>query len=266
MPVTLLLTDQVQTLDADGPLQKLTVTARGEIDTFDTVGVLRGETERFSPDVFLRDTMLTEIDPALRKFAREATKGAKSDLDRPHFLMRAVNEAIAFSSSAREPEAAAAAFKAKKGASGDMAHVFIAAARAVGVPARYVSGYLASEANDGARADGPTPFACPDQATAKASLDAAVATGGSYAFSADCSILLSTPYALPQGRTLSLDAAGHNVSFLGCGGCGYDVPDRSFMTVSGTLTLKGIKLSNFSRGGLQGFATGVKGTAPRSLG
>lgn len=120
---------------------------------------------------------------------------------------------------------------------------------------------MAAGGFDGARADGPTPFACPDQATAKASLDAAVATGGSYAFSADCSILLSTPYALPQGRTLSLDAAGHNVSFLGCGGCGYDVPDRSFMTVSGTLTLKGIKLSNFSRGGLQGFATGVKGTA-----
>ena len=35
----------VQTLDADGPLQKLTITARGEIDTFDTAGVLRGETD-----------------------------------------------------------------------------------------------------------------------------------------------------------------------------------------------------------------------------
>ena len=83
----------VQTLDAEGPLQKLTMTARGEIDTFDTAGVLRGEVERFSPEVFLRDTDLTQCDPALRKFAREAIKGHKTELDKPHFLMRAISEA-----------------------------------------------------------------------------------------------------------------------------------------------------------------------------
>lgn len=144
----------VQTLDAEGPLRKLTITARGEIDTFDTAGVLRGETERFSTDVFLRDTDLTQCDPPLRKFAREAVKGAKTALDRPHFLMRAVHEAIAFEPGEAEPVSAAAAFKAKKGASCDMAHVFIAAARSVGVPARFVSGYLASESDGAERAAG----------------------------------------------------------------------------------------------------------------
>lgn len=144
----------VQTLDAEGPLQKLTITARGEIDTFDTAGVLRGEPERFSTEVFLRDTDLTQCDPPLRKFAREAVKGAKTALDRPHFLMRAVHETIAFEPGEAEPVAAAAVFKAKKGASGDMAHVFIAAARSVGVPARFVSGYLAAESEGAARAAG----------------------------------------------------------------------------------------------------------------
>ncbi len=142
----------VQTLDADGPLQRLTVTARGEIDTFDTAGVLRGETERFSPEVYLRDTDLTDCDPALRKFAREAAKGARSDLDRPHFLMRAVNETIAFEAGRAEPVSAIEAFKAKKGASCEIAHVFIAAARSLGVPARFVSGYLASESDGAERA------------------------------------------------------------------------------------------------------------------
>ena len=142
----------VQTLDADGPLNKLTVTARGEIDTFDTAGLLRGEVERFSPEIFLRDTDLTECDPDLRAFAREAIKGVKTELDKPHFLMRAVSEAMAFAASESDPVSAIDAFKAKKGGSGDMAHVFIAAARAIDVPARFVSGYLASESDGAERA------------------------------------------------------------------------------------------------------------------
>ena len=139
----------VQTLDAEGPLQKLTVIARGEVETFDTAGLLRSEKERFAPDVYLRDTDLTEADPALRKFAREAIKGAKTELDRPHFLMRAINEAIAFEAAKKEPASAIDVFKAKTGGSCELAHVFIAAARVVGVPARFVSGYLASD-SDGA--------------------------------------------------------------------------------------------------------------------
>lgn len=142
----------VQTLDAEGPVPKLTVTARGEIDTFDTAGLLRGEVERFSPDVYLRDTDLTECDPGLRKFAREAIKGAKTELDKPHFLMRAVNEAVEFEAARREPASAIDVFKAKKGGSCELAHVFIAAARAVDVPARFVSGYLASESDGVERA------------------------------------------------------------------------------------------------------------------
>ena len=142
----------VQTVDAEGPLQKLTMTARGEIDTFDTAGLLRGEVERFSPDIYLRDSALTNCDPDLRKFARESLKGAKTELDKPHFLMRAVSEAIEFEAGEGEPVSAIDAFKAKKGGSCDMAHVFIAAARSVEVPARFVSGYLASDSDGAERA------------------------------------------------------------------------------------------------------------------
>jgi transglutaminase-like putative cysteine protease len=136
----------VQTLDAEGPLSKLTIVARGEIDTFDTAGVLHGEPERFSTDVFLRDTDLTTPDPDLREFARATVKGAKSALDRPHFLMRTLHERLTFEENiAPATRTAAEAFKLEKVDSRDVAHIFIAAARTVGVPARFVSGYLAPE-------------------------------------------------------------------------------------------------------------------------
>ncbi|MFV0279344.1 MAG: transglutaminase domain-containing protein [Rhodoblastus sp.] len=142
----------VQTIEAGGRAPNLTATVRGEIETFDTAGVLSGEMERVAPDFFLRETETTAPDSALRDFSREAVKGAKTGLDRPHFLMRAIHETIAFAPSAAPPEAAAAVFAAKTGASGDMAHVFVAAARALDIPARFVSGYLASDSEGAAYA------------------------------------------------------------------------------------------------------------------
>ena len=48
-------------------------------------------------------------------------------------------------------DSAAVAFKSGEGVCQDHAHVFIASARAVGMPARYVSGYLyTGDANDAA--------------------------------------------------------------------------------------------------------------------
>ncbi len=59
-----------QTLDCERPASKLTIVARGEIDTFDTAGMLRGgEPERFPLDVFLRDTDLTTAEATVRDFA-----------------------------------------------------------------------------------------------------------------------------------------------------------------------------------------------------
>lgn len=134
-----------QTIDSEGATTRIVIVARGEVDTFDTAGVLRGgEAERFPIDVFLRDTDLTTADTAIRDFATKTVKPAKTILDRPHYLMRALNEAMEFAPDA-EPVAAAAALKRKKGSARDLAHVFITAARTVGIPARCVSGYLAPE-------------------------------------------------------------------------------------------------------------------------
>ena len=42
----------------------------GEVDTQDTSGVVVGTIERFPPSLYLRETPLTRLDPAIAEFAR----------------------------------------------------------------------------------------------------------------------------------------------------------------------------------------------------
>ena len=63
-----------------------------------------------------------------------------------HGLFNTVAEAIAYKPGTTSAQTTAAqALKAGKGVCQDHAHVFISAARAMGVPARYIVGYLFAE-------------------------------------------------------------------------------------------------------------------------
>src|SRR6185436_15530257 len=55
---------------AEGPLSELRVLVDGEVDTQDTAGVVVGAIERFPPSLYLRETPLTQLDPAIAEFAR----------------------------------------------------------------------------------------------------------------------------------------------------------------------------------------------------
>ena len=57
---------------AEGPFEELRVLVEGEADTQDTSGVVSGAIERFPPSLYLRETPLTRLDPAIADFAREA--------------------------------------------------------------------------------------------------------------------------------------------------------------------------------------------------
>jgi transglutaminase-like putative cysteine protease len=132
----------VHCFSAEGPFDALTTLVVGEVETFDVAGVVAGAVERFPPQLFLRETALTEPDAALRAFARTAA-GRDATLDRLHALNAALHEAMTFDAEATLAAAdASEAFLRKKGVGQDFAHVFIACARAIGVPARYVSGFL----------------------------------------------------------------------------------------------------------------------------
>jgi len=132
----------VHTLYTERPTDTLMVRVTGEVATVDTGGVLKGSPERLSPLVFLRDTPLTHADPALRAFAAEIGSEG-STLDRLHRLMRAIHESVAFMvGSTTVDHTAADAFAQKQGVCQDHGQIFIACARRMGIPARYVSGHL----------------------------------------------------------------------------------------------------------------------------
>lgn len=127
-----------------GPVNGLTITVTGEVETGDTHGVVKGAIERFAPEVFLRDTPLTRPDPQLRGFAHEAAGEGREPLGRLHGLLAALNGRIAFDiGRTGVATTAAEAFALGRGVCQDHAHLFIACARTLGFPARYVSGYLA---------------------------------------------------------------------------------------------------------------------------
>lgn len=132
------------TLSIDGPVTTMTIEVSGEIETTDLAGVVRGGVERVPPDVFRRDTILTAPDEALRNFAHESVRGSGSALSTMHALMGAVHEGLeCLPTQSRTGIGAAAALKARAGIAQDIAHVFMACARHLGHPARYVSGYVA---------------------------------------------------------------------------------------------------------------------------
>ena len=124
-----------------------TVEITGRAETRDTAGILRGLKEKTAPQVWCRSTDLTASDAAIRKIA-ERIKGS-TPLDRAHDLATRIGEAIAYEPGMTEASTTAIeALKLGKGVCQDFAHILIAAARAAGMPARYVTGYLVSRDPD----------------------------------------------------------------------------------------------------------------------
>lgn len=126
---------------ADAPASQLTIAVSGEADVADTSGVVRGAVERLPPAVYLRATELTMPDAAVIELAEAAR--CRDGLATLHALMAAVHARMSFDTAATDAATVATvALAAGRGVCQDFAHIFAAAARHLGVPARYVSGHL----------------------------------------------------------------------------------------------------------------------------
>jgi transglutaminase-like putative cysteine protease len=132
----------VHTISHFGPIDRLVVQSEGEVETFDTTGVVRAAAEPLAPEIYLRGSPLTEANGALREFAEEAARSSEAPLDKLHAIMGAVSEAMTYEWDASRSANAAEAFALRRGGAEDYAHIFIACARWLGAPARYVSGYM----------------------------------------------------------------------------------------------------------------------------
>ncbi|WAC26023.1 transglutaminase family protein [Ancylobacter sp. SL191] len=134
------------TFAVEGPISELRVIVEGEVETQDTAGVVRGVKERFPASLYMRETDLTVADPALRAFAEQAAAGIEDRIARLHALMEAIGAHMAFDPEPTQATTTAKeAFALKRGVCQDYAHIFIAGARHIGIPARYASGYIVTD-------------------------------------------------------------------------------------------------------------------------
>ena len=134
------------TFAVDGPLTELRVLVEGEVETQDTSGVIRGVVERFPPSLYMRETDLTVPAPAMRGFAADTAGNDPDLLTRLHALMDGIGAAMTFDPDPTHASTTAGeAFELKRGVCQDYAHIFVTCARHLGIPERYVSGYLVGD-------------------------------------------------------------------------------------------------------------------------
>jgi transglutaminase-like putative cysteine protease len=123
---------------ADG----MEIIAEGEVESFDAQGVVRGLVGLAPEAIFLRVTPPTHISEPLQKLAGEFNR-KKPTLEIAHGLMQAVHGRVAYETGTSDAETTAAeAYAAGRGVCQDHAHIMIALARVMKIPARYVTGYL----------------------------------------------------------------------------------------------------------------------------
>jgi transglutaminase-like putative cysteine protease len=122
----------------------VTITCSGTVETVDNSGILGSHTGHMPLWAFLMQTDLTRPGPKMRALAAGLTaKPGDNGLERLHELANAVLEPVAYEIGRTGANTTAEeALAAGHGVCQDHAHIFIGAARLLGFPARYVSGYL----------------------------------------------------------------------------------------------------------------------------
>jgi transglutaminase-like putative cysteine protease len=122
--------------------QKIVIVAEGTVETENTAGIL-GTMDGVAPSwIFERVTALTRAGECIGGLTA-SLRCAGTPLDLLHELMSELHSSIAYRPGTTEVGTdAETALRNGQGVCQDHAHAFIAAARLLRIPARYVSGYL----------------------------------------------------------------------------------------------------------------------------
>lgn len=122
------------------------IVVEGLVESVDTVGVVAHHPaeDHLPREIYLRPTLLTRpVGPVQDLAAPLGPAFAADPLDALHRLSRAVAKAVTYRKGMTDVETTATqALEAGVGVCQDQAHVFAAAARLLGAPTRYVSGYV----------------------------------------------------------------------------------------------------------------------------
>lgn len=144
--------NETNMLYVDGPASRLMLQVRGEVLTEDRQGIVRHAPDPLPPEVFLQSTTLSAATPEIIAFVQEIAAREPDRIAVLHQLMDALHERVRFDPDRSNVQRGAAeAFSEGSGVCQDHAHIFTAAARAIGIPARYVSGHLYQREDSGAQ-------------------------------------------------------------------------------------------------------------------
>jgi transglutaminase-like putative cysteine protease len=131
----------VHQMSLSGPHLEVRVVARGEVITQVFDGALPvAQAELY---LFAKPTSLTTADANLLRFAQNVLPQGLTRVDQALLLASAIADTVQYLTGSTDVAfSAQEAFALGRGVCQDHAHIFLACARALGCPARYVSGYV----------------------------------------------------------------------------------------------------------------------------
>ncbi len=135
--------NHITLISVDEGAEKVTVSCEGEIDTADYSGVLGKHSGHLPLWAFSTNSAKTRPGRTMTKLLSEFGKSPARDVGMLHELSAAIREQVCYVvGTTYATTSAEEAMAAGTGVCQDHAHIFLGLARELGVPARYISGYL----------------------------------------------------------------------------------------------------------------------------
>ena len=133
--------NHVDLISYDRDATEVTLVSEGEVEVTETHGMV-GKHRGPAPLWFYKGTTdLTKFGAGAKALITQVE--GETDLDRLHALSRVIHTNVSYEIGSTSPTGSAEeAISAGKGVCQDHSHIFLACAREMGFPARYVSGYL----------------------------------------------------------------------------------------------------------------------------
>ena len=124
-------------------VQEVIVTCHGMVDTEDNAGVIGQHAGHLPLWAFLSQTSLTKPGPRIKALIADVERSEEGMVETLHNLSNVIRQNVSYGLGTTGVNTTGEeAVEAGQGVCQDHAHIFIAAARSLGIPARYVSGYL----------------------------------------------------------------------------------------------------------------------------
>ncbi len=129
------------------PVDEVFIKVSGLVRTRETNGVVGFAQHELPAGLYLRETPYTAVTPTIRDYAAQFRAGLDKDqIEGLHQIMLGISGDVEYTKGETHVHTTGAeALEQGSGVCQDHAHIFCAVCRVLGVPARYVSGYLAHD-------------------------------------------------------------------------------------------------------------------------